>query len=148
MHFLYTDFIPKHRFDTILVSARWSPGNIGNLRKTAIALKPYAERVVVLGPRVEYKQDLPWLLAASMLKQDPSVVDRFRLGKQKQTDRLFADRLRAYGIGYVSLYRAICPDERCRVTDQDGLPLAFDYGHLTASGSSFVAQQIKRSGAL
>jgi hypothetical protein len=34
------------------------------------------------------------------------------------------------------------------VTDQDGLPLAFDYGHLTASGSTFVARQIKRSGAL
>jgi peptidoglycan/LPS O-acetylase OafA/YrhL len=148
MDFLFTDFIPKHRFDVILLSARWSPGNIGNLKKTANALKPYADRVVVLGPRVEYKQDLPWLLAASMLKHDPSVVDRFRLGKQQQTDRLFADQLRADGIGYISLYRAICPDEKCRVTDQDGLPLAFDYGHLTASGSSFVAQQIKRSGAL
>jgi hypothetical protein len=34
------------------------------------------------------------------------------------------------------------------VTDEEGLPLAFDYGHLTASGSTFVAQQIKRSGAL
>ena len=52
------------------------------------------------------------------------------------------------GIGYVSLYAALCPEGRCQVTDQDGLPLAFDYGHLTASGSTFVAQQIKRSGAL
>jgi len=83
-----------------------------------------------------------------MLKHDPSVVDRSRLGKQKQTDRLFADQLRQDGIGYVSLYAALCPEGRCRVTDKDGLPLAFDYGHLTASGSTFVAQQIKRSGAL
>jgi len=148
MRFLFADFIPKHRFDTILLSARWGSGNIADVRKTANMLKRYAGRVVVLGPRVEYKQDLPWLLAASMLKHDPSVVDRSRLGKQKQTDRLFADQLRQDGIGYVSLYAALCPEGRCRVTDKDGLPLAFDYGHLTASGSTFVAQQIKRSGAL
>ena len=148
MHFLFSDFIPKHRFDVILLSARWGSGNVAEVRKTANALKPFAERVVVLGPRVEYKQDLPWLLAASMLKHDPSVVDRSRLGKQKQTDKLFAEQLRQDGIGYVSLYAALCPEGRCQVTDKDGLPLAFDYGHLTASGSTFVAQQIKRSGAL
>ena len=76
------------------------------------------------------------------------VVDRFRLTKQKQTDRLFADQLQRDGIGYISLYYAICPGGQCRVTDQEGLPLAFDYGHLTASGSAFVAERIKQSGAL
>jgi hypothetical protein len=148
MNFLFSDFIPKHHFELILLSARWSPGNIDKLKQTAEALKPYADRVIVLGPRVEYKQDLPWLLTASMLKHDPSLVNRFRLTKQRQTDRLFADQLRQDGIGYISLYSAICPEGQCRVTDQDGLPLAFDYGHLTRSGSLFVAQQIKKSGAL
>jgi hypothetical protein len=61
---------------------------------------------------------------------------------------LFADQLRRDGIGYVSVYQAICPRGQCRMTDQDGLPLAFDYGHLTASGSVIVAEQIRRSGAL
>jgi hypothetical protein len=148
MNFLFTDFIPKHRFDAILISARWKSDTVESLARTASALKPYAGRVVVLGPRVEYKRDLPWLLTASMLRHDPSVVDRSRVGKQQSIDRLFADRLRDQGIEYVSLYTAICPGGKCQVTDQDGLPLAFDYGHLTASGSTFVAQQIKRSGAL
>jgi SGNH domain (fused to AT3 domains) len=75
-------------------------------------------------------------------------VDRFRSAKQKRTDQMFAERLRGDGIEYVSLYRAICPAQQCRVTDQDGLPLAFDYGHLTANGSTFVAQQMRNSGAL
>jgi peptidoglycan/LPS O-acetylase OafA/YrhL len=148
MRFLFTDFIPKHRFDVILLSARWGSGNITDVRRTANALKPYAERVVVLGPHVEYKVDLPWLLAASMLKQDPSMVDRARLAKQKQTDALFAEQLRRDGTGYVSLYAALCPEGKCQVNDEQGLPLAFDYGHLTASGSTVVAQRIKRSGAL
>ena len=148
MNFLFTDFIPKHRFDAILISARWSSDNIESLTRTAGALKPFANRVVVLGPRVEYKQDLPWLLTASMLRHDSSVVNRSRVGKQKRIDRLFADRLRKNGVEYVSLYTAICPSGKCQVTDEDGLPLAFDYGHLTASGSTFVARQIKRSGAL
>jgi peptidoglycan/LPS O-acetylase OafA/YrhL len=148
MRFLFADFIPKRRFDVILVSARWGSGNIAEVRRTANALKPYAERVVVFGPHVEYKLDLPWLLAASMLKDDPSVVDRARLGKQAQTDKLFAEQLRQDGTGYVSLYAALCPEGRCQVTDEQGLPLAFDYGHLTASGSAVVAQWIRRRGVL
>jgi len=148
MHFLFADFIPKHRLDVILLSARWGSGNIADLRKTAAALKPYAERVVVIGPHVEYRLDLPWLLAASMLKHDPAVVDRARLARQGQTDQLFAEQLRQDGVGYVSLHAALCPGGRCRVTDDDGLPLAFDYGHLTTSGSIIVAQRIKRSGDL
>jgi peptidoglycan/LPS O-acetylase OafA/YrhL len=148
MRFLFTDFIPKHRFDVILLSARWGSGNLADVRRTANALEPYADRVVVVGPHVEYKLDLPWLLAASMLKDDPSVVDRARLAKQGQTDRLFAEQLRRDGVGYVSLYAVLCPAGRCQVTDEEGLPLAFDYGHLTTSGSTLVAQRIKRSGAL
>jgi peptidoglycan/LPS O-acetylase OafA/YrhL len=148
MHFLFADFIPKHRFEVILLSARWGSGNIAEVRKTANALRPYAERVIVVGPHVEYKLDLPWLLAASMLKDDPSVVDRARLAMQEQTDTLFADQLRRDGIRYVSLYAALCPDGKCQVIDEDGLPLAFDYGHLTTSGSTVVAQRIKRWGAL
>ncbi|HEY3146818.1 MAG TPA: acyltransferase family protein [Dongiaceae bacterium] len=148
MRFLFIDFIPKHRFDVILLSARWGTGNLASLKKTANALKPYADRVIVIGPHVEYKLDLPWLMAASMLKHDPSMVDRFRFDRQEGTDRLFASQFPNEGVGYVSLYHAICPDGRCRVTDEDGLPLAFDYGHLTASGSTFVARQIKQSGAL
>jgi hypothetical protein len=148
MRFLFTDSIPRHRFDMIVISSRWSAGTIDSLAQTARALKPFAERLVVLGSRVEYKQDLPWLLAASMLQHDTSVVDRSRVNKQKRLDRLFADRLRAEGVTYISLYDAICPAGRCQVTDQDGLPLAFDYGHLTASGSMLVAQRIKQAGGL
>jgi hypothetical protein len=104
--------------------------------------------VVVVGPHVEYKLDLPWLLTASMLKDDPSVVDRARLAKQKQTDTLFAEQLRQDGTGYVSLYAALRPDGKCQVIDEQRLPLAFDYGHLTTSGSTIVAQRIKRWGDL
>jgi peptidoglycan/LPS O-acetylase OafA/YrhL len=148
MRFLFADFIPSHRFGTILLSARWNRDELESVRRTAKVLRAYADRVVVLGPRVEYKQDLPWILTASILKRDPAIVDRLRVNSQKRTDQLFAERLREDGIPYISLYSTICPAGRCRVTDPGGLPLAFDYGHLTASGSIFVAERIKRSGAL
>jgi hypothetical protein len=148
MQFMFGDFVPRHRFDTILLSARWNSRDLGPVRATVRALLPFARRVVVLGPRVEYRHDLPWLLTASVVGHDGSIVERFRSARQLRTDRLFAERLRADGIGYVSLYHAICPGERCRVTDEEGLPLAFDYGHLTVRGATFVAQQIRKSGAL
>lgn len=148
MRYLFEEFIPAHRVDAILLSARWGLRHVEQVRKTARNLRPHADRIVVIGPHVEYQHDLPWLLAASKLKQDPTMVERLRVARQKETDRLLAKGLSEDGISYVSIYSAICPDGKCRVTDQDGLPLAFDYGHFTAGGSEFVAQQIKKSGAL
>jgi peptidoglycan/LPS O-acetylase OafA/YrhL len=148
MGYMFEEYIPTHRVDVILMAARWGVRNIEQVRETARKLRPYADRIVVLGPRVEYRHDLPWLLAASRLEQDPAIVERLRNAKQEETDRLLAEKLSQDGIPYVSIYSAICPDGQCRVTDQNGLPLAFDYGHLTASGSTFVARQIKELGAL
>lgn len=148
MRYMFEVYIPRHRVDMILMSARWGLRNIEQVRETARKLKPHADRIIVFGPHVEYRHDLPWLLVASRLKQDPTIVERLRIARQKKTDRLLAKRLSEDGISYVSIYSAICPDGQCRLTDQDGLPLAFDYGHFTASGSTFVAQQIKKSGAL
>jgi hypothetical protein len=148
MHYIFEEYIPRHRIDAILLAARWGLRNVEQVRALARSLKPYADRIIVFGPHVEYRHDLPWLLAASELTQDPTIMDRQRIATQKETDRRFAERLGKDGVSYVSVYSATCPDGQCQVTDRDGLPLASDFGHLTISGSIFVADQIKQSGVL
>jgi peptidoglycan/LPS O-acetylase OafA/YrhL len=148
MHYMFEEYIPRHRVDAILLAARWGLRNVEQVRELARTLRPYAGRIIVFGPHVEYRHDLPWLLAASELTQDPTILDRQRIATQKETDRQFAQQLGKDGTSYVSVYAATCPYGRCQVTDRNGLPLASDFGHLTVSGSIFVATQIERSGAL
>ncbi|MBI3897638.1 MAG: acyltransferase [Gammaproteobacteria bacterium] len=146
--FVVGDFLLKHHVDTILITARWAPEDIEGIKKTATALTAYADRVVVLGPTVEYRHSLPRMLAMSILRNDPSLVERDRLTEQKQTDKLFAEAFRDTKIQYFSVYDALCPQDHCQLTDGNHLPLQFDGGDFTLSGSIYVAQLARKAGAL
>jgi SGNH domain (fused to AT3 domains) len=43
---------------------------------------------------------------------------------------------------YISVVDAICPAQRCPLTIDDGIPLAWDHAHLTAEGSVYVAAKL------
>lgn len=146
MRFMLDEFIPAHRLDAILLSSRWRPSDLDRLKTTAQTLKPYADKIVVLGPRLEYRSNLPWILAVSAMRQDPSMLNRLQVAQQKDTDRTLLGQLEGSGIRYFSIYKAICPDETCLRVDGSGQPLAFDYGHFTPGGSVYVAQRIRQSG--
>ncbi|MBL9036797.1 MAG: acyltransferase [Rhodospirillaceae bacterium] len=148
MRFMIEEFIPAHRLDAILLAGRWRPSDLAQLRATAEKLKPHADRLIVLGPRLEYRSNLPWILAVSALRQDPGMLDRLQVGQQKDTDRALRHQFEGSGIHYFSLYRAICSEGTCRQLDERGTPLSFDYGHFTESGSIFVARQLRQAGLL
>ena len=148
MRFMFDDFLPKHHLDAILLSGRWAPADIGELRSTAKALRSHADRVIVFGPAVEYRHPLPRMVAMGMIKHDVSVVQRDRLVEIEQTDKSFADGFRGSGVQYFSVYQAICPKGVCRVEDDDCTLLEFDYGHFTLNGSIYVAQRVRDSGVL
>jgi hypothetical protein len=144
---IFRDFLPNHQVDTILLAARWLPEDLPSLKETVQGLSRYGRHIIVFGPRVEYKYDLPWVLAISMLKGNPSLVDSNRKNEQKRTDELFRTQLAGMNVRYFSLYHALCEGKKCSTTDKTGMPLSFDYGHFTENGSIFVAQSIKASGA-
>ncbi|MBK8161329.1 MAG: hypothetical protein IPK59_22120 [Rhodospirillaceae bacterium] len=146
MDMIFHTFLPNNRVDTIVLAARWKPEDLPFLKVTLSRLTEGGENVIVFGPRVEYKHDLPWILALSILKDNMSLIDGNRRIEQKATDELFRRELAGMNIPYFSLYQAICADSTCRTTDDAGTPLAFDYGHFTDGGSIFIADKVKAWG--
>ena len=146
MKFVFEDFLPTHHLDGIIISARWKKEDVEPSIETAHRLEKFADRVVIFGPTVEYKIGLPKLLALASAREDASLVDRSRLSDQREIDRMFERSIAEDSIGYFSVYEALCSGGHCRVLDDNGLPIAFDYGHLTVNGSAIVAAKAAASG--
>jgi peptidoglycan/LPS O-acetylase OafA/YrhL len=146
LNFMFTEFIPQHHFDEIILTGRWWSGDIDDALQTAIWLKPYADRTVIFGPSVEYAQALPRALVWSRIAGDPGLVERDRLLKLERLDQDFEARARAAGVSYFSVYRTICPEGRCSVVDAEGLPIIFDADHVRSTGARLVALKARREG--
>jgi peptidoglycan/LPS O-acetylase OafA/YrhL len=141
MNYVFKQFLPHTHLNAIIISARWENHDVAAVKQTAEALRPYADRVVVLGPIVEYDELLPRLLARSLYDNDPHLMARHREGAQRKTDRLLADALTAPGISYVSIYDALC-DGSCVVWANPDTPLMFDTDHLTQAGARLLVRRI------
>jgi len=143
--FIFTKFLPAHHLDGIILNGRWTRRSIPLAIETAQALKPYADRIVIYGPIVEYKRPLPRTLALSMLRDAPEIVDQDRETDPAEIDHQLSKAAAEAGVAYFSVYDAICPDSKCILFDADGLPLQFDYGHLTVSGAELVARKAREA---
>ena len=44
---------------------------------------------------------------------------------------------------YVGVYDALCDDAGCLETTPDGVPMQFDYGHLTLEGSELLIGRVR-----
>lgn len=142
-------FLDTVRPDVIVLSARWIGSDIPDVERTLKALSGKAGKIVVVGPIVEYAMPLPRLLAQVADGRDPALLAQARLPDQATTDSELAAVVRGAGADYVSAYHLLCGKEAsaCQTT-VDGVPLQWDYGHLTAEGSQLLARKLKESDAL
>lgn len=120
------------RYDAILVAANWQPRDIDELERTLRFLRPLADRIVLFGPMVRYRANLPEIIGSSA---DPARgVVKYRILPDAE-DRRMRTMSEAFGVGYVSLVDLMCPDGACLIYDTDGKPIQWDNGHLTRTGS-------------
>jgi peptidoglycan/LPS O-acetylase OafA/YrhL len=140
MRFIFEKFVPRTHVDGIILSARWNDGDIRNAKVTAETLRPYAGRIFISGPIIEYDQPLPRLLALALTNKldQTAFVAKYRRRSQEETDRLFASALADDPGRYLSVYRTLC-DPQCAIWANEQVPLQFDYGHLTREGSILLA---------
>ena len=79
----------------------------------------------------------------------PSLLVDARLPDQEKTDLVLGAAVRAAGADYVSAYRLLCASDATPcLTTVDDVPVQWDYGHLTAQGSRFLARKLRQSGVL
>ena len=142
------DEIATGTIDAVLLSARWENDDVAPLVATVDRLAPHVRRVYVSGPIVEYRENLPRLLARSAQEEDPELLITARLDAQRQVDERLAVALEGHPVVYLSAYRVLCGKgtKACRTMTDDGVPVQWDYGHLTAEGSEYLAKAWQAEG--
>ncbi|ARJ42593.1 acyltransferase [Pantoea alhagi] len=140
MEYIYQQWIPKHKVDGIIISARWLPEDIAPLKDTLKALKKINNNITVMGPTIEYAEALPDLLAYQESGRK-DLVSRSINHNIKGTDLRMRQAMAEEKVGYISVYNIMCPNDVCHALASNGQPSAFDYGHFTLSGANDVARQ-------
>ncbi len=147
MNYVFSDFLPSHHIDRLLLEARWQANDLVPLAPTLEWLQRRKISVVLFGPMVQYDIALPRLLAFSIRGNDPGIPDQHRVDLRK-LDENMAALARSRGIDYVSFYKSLCTGDSCTELDAKGIPILYDYGHLTKEGSVLVAERLRDNVAL
>lgn len=142
MDFMFDHFLPEHRVDVVILAARWHDSDIPGLLSVVGKLRDFVPRVVVIGPIIEYDISLPAVLAQSVYRDDDTLIAHHRSADVPVLDSEMRQDLRGSGAEYVSVYDAMCPGGACMVRDDEGQPIQFDYGHVTANGSKIVISKM------
>ena len=138
------EWLPQRRFDTVIIAARWSAKDRSSLHKTIQYLQPFVRDIIVIGPVIEYKQALPKLLAKfgySRLKEAPQLASARKYAGRLAADRAISEACSGTRARYVSALERLCPGGRC-ITVLHGVPVQWDYGHLTLEGAQLVVQDL------
>lgn len=146
----FNTFIPQQHVDLLVLSARWEEGDIDNLRRTVQTLRPQVGALLVSGPIAEYGVALPRLLARIADGGPPSLLVTARHPETARTDADVGRAVTEAGGRYFSPYRFLCAggDGAPCKTVSGGVPLQWDYGHLTHEGSDAVAAAMAEAGVL
>ena len=142
MEFVFSDFLVHSRVDGVLLAASWKDEDLPVLSATLQSLKSRGIDVTVLGPIVEYDAALPRLLVDGILHDTPSMASAKRTPGIRERDLAMKRMVTDTGAAYLSVYDAICRDDRCDELVQGNIPMQFDAGHLTAEGASEVGRRL------
>jgi peptidoglycan/LPS O-acetylase OafA/YrhL len=141
--FLFSDYIPHHRVDILLLAARWNDNDFSDIGRTIDFASRRGIRVVLFGPMIEYELPIPHLIASSLLNHDVKLVNRSRDQFVEMLDkRLAALAHGRWNVPYISFYDDLCSPD-CPVYARPGVPMIFDTHHLTEDGSIAFARIVR-----
>lgn len=132
---LLVDNPPSH----VLLALFWGDDALRTLAPTVAWMKARGITVIIGGPVARYELPLPQIIALSMLRQDEGLPARLRIPGAEEADARFAAFAAAQGVGYMSSYTAMCPNNECILKTGPGLPVQTDSHHLSEPGSLLVA---------
>ena len=144
VHYIFDNYLPHNRVDTIILAGRWKESDFWGLRNTVVYLQKFASSVVVLGPVAEYDIPLPRILANAEYSGDAHLPGKHLQEEPFRLDLKLRELLNDGRTIYVSLAETLCPDRKCTTLAEDGTPVQFDYGHMTASGSRLVIARARK----
>jgi len=113
MELVFNNFLVNNKVDKVLLAASWKDEDLPVLSATLRQLKSRGIDVTVLGPIVEYDAALPRLLVDGILHGTPTMASAKRTPGIRERDLAMKQIVTATGATYLSVYDAICRDDRC-----------------------------------
>lgn len=138
----FTELLARHRFDAIVLSAAWEQQDATALGATFERLRSSTERLLVLGPIVEYRETVPMLL-----RTKGAPLDAYAARDTGAVDAAMREATTAQGVAYASVFEQLCGGGSCAAT-VDGQPLQWDDEHLTTRGSEWLIERLRLAGHL
>lgn len=131
--YLTDEFLPGQHFDAIIMAGRWKPGTEAAAFATAEDLSAHADRVIVIGPNMEFPLALPRMLAQENAEANFLQVDEKQSPLPREIDRDFrAAAPKGSKVTYLSFFETLCAIE-CPLFSTVGDPALYDENHLTVS---------------
>lgn len=144
VRYAFNEFLVGQEIKGVILSARWQSDELDDLAKTVSYLLRYVDSVIVLGPTVEYQKALPYLLMGGESRSDvySKYVTHFVVPDRKSLSDDMRRALSGTKADYVAVFDELCGSDECRVYDDGGKPIAWDYGHFTLAGADFVMKKL------
>lgn len=139
INWTYSELINQHKFDKVFISARWVKEDAKKLEPTIYFLKKHIKNIVLLGPIIEYDGNLPRILITEKNKLQINTHAHYQ--KVKASDIAIEQVAYSTGAEYVSVLESLCPEQENCKTTVNGVPIQFDYGHLTLQGAKYIVEK-------
>lgn len=121
------------------MASRWKLNDIPNVKPFIDEIKPFTDRVTVMGPVVEYMYSLPWLMA-KLPKEDLKYFSNFN--RQAEVNKKLQKVVASTNARFYPVIDKMCSARDKCTRYVEGTPIQFDYGHLTQKGAEFLSQDI------
>jgi peptidoglycan/LPS O-acetylase OafA/YrhL len=146
MNYVFNDYLMTHHVDALLIAARWERTDLPRLSETITWANRHGFNVILFGPMVQYDSSLPRLLATSIKNNDPNIPYNHRVTEcARLDDEMSHIAQTTWRVRYISFFKSLCHKSSCVEYAAQGIPLQFDYGHLTRDGSVLLAQMLRQS---
>jgi peptidoglycan/LPS O-acetylase OafA/YrhL len=146
LDFLFKDYLLHHKPDKLIVSAEWLGSDFWPIAGLLDWAASHDIHVILMGPIMRYDDRLPRLLAFAIEYYNPNLPDEHRISFG-HLDEDLRHLSQQKGVTYVSLIDLVCKVGPCTTLAAPGVPLQFDYGHLTREGSVYVAERMRAANA-
>ena len=150
--YIFQEFLPSHRLDGLILSARWSrASDFDTLKGTVQWCQQHHLPVIIFGPVMEYQAPLPKLLAYSIASNDPGIAESQMRREMFAMDRDIREKAtQDWGVRYLSVMDVQCPQGKCipYATPAEDIAMLKDDNHLTSAASEMVVKKLIESGQM
>lgn len=143
-------FAFEQEIDIVILYARWQERGFSftDLGLTLQGLKQSGRRVILLAGSPDYRKHVARVLfdAKDYVQAKANAASLKPYSGSKGFRTKLAELAKEADVGFVDIADLICESgDNCEVLDENGIPLFYDYGHMTREGAVYIAERFRRS---